>query len=119
MSFLVLKNFSLLPLQWRLHNPAAREMRTDPILIHYSLSPLLHIILREDLDSEHHLKTFMIGRNKRLASGLVALNLTQVFKFGTKQVASFVAAPVYYYSSNAVNRPEWGAKFALTLVFPK
>ncbi|MBK6506579.1 MAG: hypothetical protein IPG02_13155 [Ignavibacteria bacterium] len=102
------------------NNPGQlQEMRTDPILIHYSLSPLLHIILREDLDSEHHLKTFMIGRNKRLASGLVALNLTQVFKFGSKQVASFVAAPVYYYSSNAVNRPEWGAKFALTLVFPK
>jgi hypothetical protein len=58
-------------------------------------------------------------KNKRLASGLVALNLTQVFKFGTKQVASIVAAPVYYYSSNAVNRPEWGARVALILVFPK
>ncbi len=58
-------------------------------------------------------------KNKRLASGLVALNLTQVFKFGTKQVASLAASPVYYYSSNAVSRPEWGARVALILVFPK
>lgn len=58
-------------------------------------------------------------KNKRLASGLMALNLTQVFKFGTKQVASLAAMPVYYYSSNAVNKPEWGARIALILVFPK
>lgn len=58
-------------------------------------------------------------KNKRLASGLVAVNLTQVFKFGTKQVASLAASPVYYYSSNSVSRPEWGARIALILVFPK
>lgn len=58
-------------------------------------------------------------KNKRLSSGLLALNVTQVIKFGKKQPASIQLAPVYYYSSAAVNKPEWGARVGVTLVYPK
>ena len=54
-----------------------------------------------------------------LTSGLVALNLSQVFKFDGKQIASLNLSPLYFYSNESVNKPEWGARVAITLVFPK
>ncbi|MBK8383845.1 MAG: hypothetical protein IPL16_18535 [Ignavibacteria bacterium] len=58
-------------------------------------------------------------RRKMLTSGLVALNLSQVFKFDGKQIASLNLSPLYYYSNERVNKPEWGARVTITLVFPK
>lgn len=58
-------------------------------------------------------------RRKMLTSGLVALNLSQVFKFDGKQIASLNLSPLYYYSNERVNKPEWGARVTVTLVFPK
>lgn len=58
-------------------------------------------------------------RRKMLTSGLVALNLNQVFKYDGKQIASLSIAPLYFYSNESVNKPEWGARVAVTLVFPK
>lgn len=58
-------------------------------------------------------------RGKKLVSGLIAFNLTQVFKFDAKQIASLGLSPVYYYSNESVNKPEWGARVVVTLVFPK
>ncbi|MBS1518197.1 MAG: hypothetical protein JSS91_08920 [Bacteroidetes bacterium] len=58
-------------------------------------------------------------RGKRLTSGLVAINLTQVIKFDGKQNASVAFAPLLYYANQNVNRPEWGARVSITLVYPK
>lgn len=58
-------------------------------------------------------------RRKMLTSGLVALNLNQVFRYDGKQIASLSIAPLYFYSNESVNKPEWGARVAVTLVFPK
>lgn len=56
---------------------------------------------------------------KMLTSGLVALNLSQVFKFDGKQIASLNLSPLYFYSNEEINKPEWGARVTVTLVFPK
>lgn len=58
-------------------------------------------------------------RGKRLTSGLIALNLTQVFKFDAKQIASLQLSPLLFYSNKKINKPEWGARIGITLVFPK
>ncbi|MBK9332652.1 MAG: hypothetical protein IPM96_09710 [Ignavibacteria bacterium] len=58
-------------------------------------------------------------RGKRLTSGLIALNLTQVFKFDAKQIASLQLSPLLFYSNEKINKPEWGARIGITLVYPK
>lgn len=58
-------------------------------------------------------------RGKMLTSGLVSLTISQVFKFDGKQTANIIAGPLFYYSNERVNKPEWGARVAFVLVFPK
>ena len=58
-------------------------------------------------------------KSAQLKSGLVSLNFSQVFKFGGKQMASIVLSPMMYYSDARVQKPDWGAKVALTLIFAK
>ncbi len=58
-------------------------------------------------------------RGKKITSGLIALNLTQVFKFDAKQIASLQLSPLLFYSNEKINKPEWGARIGVTLVFPK
>lgn len=58
-------------------------------------------------------------KNKMLVSGLAAFNLSQVFKFGGKQLASINLSPLVYYANHEVQKPEWGIRSAFTLIFPK
>jgi hypothetical protein len=58
-------------------------------------------------------------KSAQLKSGLVALNLSQVFKFGGKQIASLGLSPMMFYSDARVQKPDWGARMSLTLIFAK
>lgn len=58
-------------------------------------------------------------RGKRLTSGLIALTITQVFKFAGTQMASFGINPVVYYANSKIKKPEWGVRALVTFVFPK
>ncbi|MFZ1322512.1 MAG: transporter [Ignavibacteria bacterium] len=57
--------------------------------------------------------------NKRLNSGMIALNLSQILKIGGKLPASIEVTPKYFFASKQVISPDWGIRAALTLLFPK
>lgn len=56
-------------------------------------------------------------KNKMLTSGMISLSASQVFKIGGSQAASIGLAPKYFYANSRVNKPEWGMRVVLTLVF--
>ena len=58
-------------------------------------------------------------KNKMLVSGLVAFNMSQVFKIAGSQTASIQLSPVVYYANSNVRKPDWGVRAALTFIFPK
>ncbi len=58
-------------------------------------------------------------KNKRLTSGMVSLQATQVIKLAGKQLASIGLAPKYFFASSYVKKPEWGARVIFVLIFPK
>jgi len=57
--------------------------------------------------------------HKRLNSGMIALNMSQILKIGGKLPASIEVTPKYFFASNQVVSPDWGIRAALTLLFPK
>lgn len=56
-------------------------------------------------------------KSKILTSGMVGLTASQVFKIGKSQAASIAMGPKYFYANSRVDKPDWGMRVALTLVF--
>lgn len=57
-------------------------------------------------------------KSKKLTSGLVSLLFSQVIKLGTKQLGSIALVPLGFYANKDVVKPQWGARVAMTLLFP-
>lgn len=57
--------------------------------------------------------------HKRLTSGMIALNMSQIFKIGGKFPASIQLSPKYFFANKDVPKPDWGVRVVLVWIFPK
>jgi hypothetical protein len=58
-------------------------------------------------------------KSKQLLSGLASISISQVMKFGNKQMASIMVSPLIYYANANVRKPEWGVRTSISLIFPE
>jgi hypothetical protein len=58
-------------------------------------------------------------KSKMLVSGMVALNMSQVFKIAGSQAAQIQLAPTFYYGNANVKKPSMGMRTTLVFLFPK
>lgn len=58
-------------------------------------------------------------KREQLQLGMATISISQIFKFGGKQLASIAFQPMIFYADARVKRPDWGARFNLVFLFPK
>jgi hypothetical protein len=58
-------------------------------------------------------------KSKMLVSGMVALNMSQIFKIAGSQIAQIQLSPTFYYGNANVQKPSMGMRTTLAFLFPR